>query len=137
MDHFTRFSHMAAGLLIAALALPEDAQSSIPVNASDQGGRVRQICETVLRVNPGEAVFDACVGGLEDSLMVGRHDPAAQPIPIAEDPDAGRSYYAVSNGARFHREQLACAQLGFDATAFTSCVMNLSGTLQAIDHPMG
>jgi hypothetical protein len=135
MDHFTRFSHMAAGLLIAILALPEDAQSSIPVNATDQSGRVRQICETVLRVNPGDAVFGACVDGLLDSLSVGRH--AAQPIPIAEDPDAGRSYYAVSNSARFHREQLACAQLGFDAGAFTSCVMNLSGTLQAIDHPMG
>jgi hypothetical protein len=137
MDHFARFSHMAAGLLIATLALPEGAQSSIPVDSTDQGTRVRHICETVLRVSPGDAAFDACISGLLDSLNVGRHDAAAHPIPIADDPDAGRSYYAVSNGARFHREQLVCAQLGFDAGAFTSCVMNLSGTLQAVDHPMG
>lgn len=137
MDHFTHLTHMAAGLLIATLALPEGAQSSVPVNATDQGVRVRQICETVLRVSPGEAAFEACVGGLMNSLSVGRHDLAARPIPIADDPDAGRSYYTVTNGTRFHREQLACAQLGFDATAYTSCVMNLSATLEALDHPMG
>ncbi len=137
MDHFTRFSHMVAGLMIATLAVPDGAQSSIPANATDPGTRVRQICETVLRVSPGEAAFEACVGGLTDSLSVGSRDPAAQPIPIADDPDAGRSYYTVTNGTRFHREQLACAQLGFDTTAYTSCVMNLSATLEALDHPMG
>jgi hypothetical protein len=137
MDRFTRFSHTAAGLLVAALALPDGAQSSIPDTATMQGAHVRQICETILRVSPGEADFDGCVSGLLDALSVGRHDPGALPIPIADDPDAGVSYYAVSNNTRFHRDQLACAQLGFDAGSFTSCVMNLSGTLQAIDHPLG
>src|ERR1700749_4678848 len=114
---------MAAGLLVAALALPDGAQSSIPGTDAPQGAHVRHICETILRVSPGEADFDGCVSGLVDALAVGRHDRGTQPIPIASDPDAGRSYYAVSNGTRFHRDQLACAQLGFDASAFTSCVM--------------
>jgi hypothetical protein len=117
MSQFTHRMHVAKIVVIAALTLATAAQARIdsPDRATIQGARVRQICETILRVQPGEADFNGCVSGLTDSLGVGNHDDAAQTIQIAADPDASRSYYAVSNGDRFHREQLACAQLGFDA----------------------
>jgi hypothetical protein len=48
-----------------------------------------------------------------------------------------RSYFSVSNGDRFRREQLGCAQLGLDPVsgAFDSCVAGLRSALFAADNP--
>lgn len=49
-------------------------------NANDPArgeiAQARQVCETVVRVRPGEAHFDACVSSLTDSLNDARRDRA-------------------------------------------------------------
>jgi hypothetical protein len=53
-------------------------------------------------------------------------------------PGGTRSYFAVSPGTAFRREQLACAELGLDPTggAFSGCAADLHAALAAADNPM-
>ncbi len=55
----------------------------------------------------------------------------------ADIPEAGKSYFYASSRARFHREQLSCAAIGFDPSkgGFGSCVASLAATLFALDNP--
>jgi hypothetical protein len=124
---------LAACMLIASAVSPVRAASDSAVSP-DQARGARQICQTVIGVSPGEEAFAECVSDLQDTPS--SHAEAGRLVHIVGDPTVGQSYYSVSNGTRFHREQLACVQLGVDPVAFTSCVMNLSATLQASDHAM-
>jgi hypothetical protein len=64
-------------------------------------------------------------------------DTASALTGIADDPQSSESYFAVTSGTQFHREQQACALLGLDPAfgAFANCVTDLQSTLQAIGEP--
>jgi hypothetical protein len=72
-------------------------------------------------------------------------DPSKQPLQTAASttantlsgPTAGSFYYASAHEA-MRREQLACAELGFEppSALFAGCVKNLSDNLFAIDNPI-
>jgi hypothetical protein len=53
-------------------------------------------------------------------------------------PGGTRSYFAVSPGTAFRREQLACAEVGLDPTGgvFPGCAADLHAALAAADNPM-
>ena len=63
-------------------------------------------------------------------------DPA--PDRTAASPGGTRSWYAVSPGVAFRREQTACAAMGFDPVdgAFSACSADLHAALAAADNPM-
>ena len=92
-------------------------------------------------LKPGNADLSLCLLRAADTTP----DPAAVKLPdiagmtagIAADPQSSKSYFAVTPGMKFHREQQACAMLGFDPAfgAFASCVADLQSTLQTIDMP--
>ncbi|HEY1631421.1 MAG TPA: hypothetical protein VGF56_08895 [Rhizomicrobium sp.] len=94
-------------------------------------------------LKPGSADLSLCLLQAADTTP----DPAAVKLPdiasmtagIAADPQSTKSYFAVTPSTKFHREQQACAMLGFDPAfgAFANCVADLQGTLQAIDASEG
>ena len=103
--------------------------------ARDGLAQVQQVCETVVRLRPGEVHFDACVSSLAGSLRDMKPEHGAMPaIEVAETPEsyAGTSFTAVR-----HREEQACARVGFNPAfgAFSSCVADLQASLQWYDTP--
>jgi hypothetical protein len=92
-------------------------------------------------LKPGSADLSLCLLRAADTTP----DPAAVKLPdiasmtagVAADPQSSKSYFAVTQGTKFHREQQACAMLGFDPAfgAFANCVADLQSTLQTIDMP--
>jgi hypothetical protein len=66
-------------------------------------------------------------------------DPASVVAVMTDDTQSSKSYFAVSSDTKIHREQEACARLGFDPAyaAFANCVANLQSTLQGIDMSGG
>jgi len=178
--------HRASAAIIAALAfagIVAQAQASSDFNngpTPNQLAQARQICESIMRVRPGEEHFDGCVSSLTDSLEVASHSrimqqahndcfakglkPNTSDLAVcilqaadtntntdstnppnianmnasqAEDAELSGSAFAASPDVIFRREQLACAQIGFDPAfgAFANCVANLSVTLESVDHP--
>jgi len=135
------------------------ARPDISAPGPDQLALTRQICGSVIRLQPGEEQFDGCVSSLTDSLRSAGRDRA---VRLAHDdclarglrrdsPDSAvcvlkatepepaqssRSYFTVTPGVARQREQQACAQLGFDPAtgAFANCFADLSSTLRNIDH---
>jgi hypothetical protein len=127
--------------------------------ATAELSRIGQICETVIRVQPGDEHYVGCVESLSDSVQSARQDRVVQqPSEDCLDrgfksgsPDLARcapesaeaqarsstSYYYASRDDVFRREQLSCVRLGVDPVggAFSSCVASLAGTLETIDMP--
>jgi hypothetical protein len=127
---------IAGAMLVAATAASaQGANGNANYPARDELAQAQQVCETVIHFRPGEARFDACVSSLVVSLSsVNRDHAAIQAIGNAEDPE---TYVGTSFDAVFHREQQACAHLGFDPafSAFTNCVGNLQANLEWLDFP--
>ena len=69
MSHYAEIARShAAVALIGAMAI---ASMIAPAQAADLTGSeqlVHQICQTVIRVQPGESEFDGCVSSLADSV---------------------------------------------------------------------
>jgi hypothetical protein len=82
-------------------------------------------------LTPGEAAFDEC------ELRLANARPAPAPVGDAPPVSGGRSYFSGSRADAAHRDELACARLGFDpaGTAFQSCVGNLRGALARASMP--
>jgi hypothetical protein len=181
MTFFTQMVRAPAAVLIGAITV---ASIAAPAQASGKTGAellVRQACQSVIRVQPGESYFEGCVSSLADSLESASRaravaqardvcfalglkprsadlslcllkaadtkpgpdaelpDTASMAIGVADDPQSSKSYFAVSSDTKIHREQEACARLGFDPAyaAFANCVANLQSTLQGIDMSGG
>src|SRR6201986_883404 len=59
----------AALAILFAVPSPASAATYNPSQlAPDQLARVQQICETTVRLRPGESHFNGCVAGLSESL---------------------------------------------------------------------
>jgi len=183
MTHFAHTARThAVAALIGAIAI---AGMGTPAQASGKTGAeplAQQICQTVIRVQPGEYHFDGCVSSLAASVDSASRDravaqarndcfvqglkpgsadlglcllragdatpgPSAIELPdatrvttaITDDPRSSKPYSSISSDAAFHREQQACALLGFDPAfgAFASCVTDLQNTLRPIVLPEG
>jgi hypothetical protein len=134
-----RWARSTSALAFAGLVGCASAATNNPGNLTpDQHARVTRVCETVLRVHPGEQHYDGCVESLSDTLgTVGRAQSAQSPRGSPAGASS-TSYFYASVDEIHRREQLSCARLGFDpaAGAFASCVAGLAGTLAAIDMPL-
>jgi hypothetical protein len=169
-------SALAGALALAAVA--GGGAAARPYNpdnlAADLAAHVGQVCQSIIRVQPGEEHYDSCVESLSDSLQSSgagravsqaRGDclakgfaqgssalavcelqstgaPPAEPgddtLVAANEPGGAKSYFSASPHDSFRREQLACAELGFDPAggAFGSCVADLQAALFSADNPM-
>jgi hypothetical protein len=127
---------IAGAMLMASTAAnAQGAYGNANYPARDGFGHVRQICETVVRLRPGEAHFDACVSSLVESIQSTRPDHRVmQQVVNAEVPEP---YVGTSFDAVHYREQQACARLGFDPAfgAFSNCVANLQANVERLDFP--
>jgi len=63
--------------------------------------------------------------------------PTPTPVSEARETRAATSYAYASPGEVIHREQLACARLGYDPTddGFAGCVAGLRAAMFDADHP--
>src|ERR1700691_2371608 len=95
---------IAGAMLMASTAAnAQGAYGNANGPARDGLVQVRQVCETIVRLRPGEAHFDACVSSLADSLNEARRDRVVvQPVVNVEGPE---SYAGTSFDAVHHREQ--------------------------------
>jgi hypothetical protein len=85
---------------------------------------------------PGTPALAKCALGASDTSLATSVDPS--PDRTVAPPGGRRSYFAVSPGMAFRRDQLACAELGLDPTgsAFSACAADLRAALAAADNPM-
>jgi hypothetical protein len=131
---------MAAAIALASVAVCARADTANP-NAGQAAG-VAEICQTVIRLEPGGAQYEACVLSLADSLRSLGHDHATQRAQVALQstggtPASSRSYFYASEREVYRREQVSCIRLGFDPMdgAFATCVANLDGRLFEANNP--
>jgi hypothetical protein len=124
---------MAGAVLITGAADAHGMYADGPVR--DQLAHIRQVCETVVRLRPGEAHFDACVASLSGSLFDARR--AQRPMEPAGDVQAPYAAVGSSFDAVRHREEQACVRAGLvpSSGAFPDCVANLQAVLQWLDFP--
>jgi hypothetical protein len=82
-------------------------------------------------LRPGSSALAVC------ELQSTATPPAAGDAPPTE-PGGAKSYFSASPRDSFRREQLACAEVGFDPAggAFDSCVASLRAALFSADNPM-
>ena len=131
--------------IAAALATLAGCATAEPYNpghlAPDQLARVGEICQSVLRVSPGEQHFVGCVESLSQSARSAGEVHVASSLSDASSGPVERkssaSYFAVSTAEVRRRVQLSCVRLGLDPTGvdYPSCVANLAGTMQGFDLP--
>jgi hypothetical protein len=150
---------MAGAIALASVAVYARAGAANPDNpAADPVVGVGEICQTTIRLQPGDAQYESCVLSLADSLrsLAGDHalreaqisclDKGSTPDSgLAEcaspstdaDPRSSKSYFYVSQRVVSGREQLSCVRLGLKPgdSAFANCVANLDGRLFAADNP--
>ncbi len=148
---------MAAAIALASIAHCARADAVNPDAA--QPADVGEICQTVIRLEPGGAQYEACVLSLAGSQRGLGRDPAVRQAQFhcldnGLKPDsrgfaectlqstgaastASRSYFYASQREVYRREQLSCVRLGFETTdsAFADCVTHLDGRLFAADNP--
>jgi hypothetical protein len=157
-----RLRRKTAGVAAGAIALASVAayaRADAPGADAGQDASVAEICQTVVRIEPGGAQYEACVLSLADSLRSLGRDRAMRQARIdcldkglrpdsrglaertlqltGAGPTSSRSYFYVSQSEVYRREQLSCIRLGFDPAdgAFADCVANLDGGLFAADNP--
>jgi hypothetical protein len=87
-------------------------------------------------LSPATPALATCTLGVAETSSATSSD--LPPDRTVAPPGGTRSYFAVSPGTAFRREQLACAELGLDPTggAFSSCAAGLHAALAAADNPM-
>ena len=114
-------------------------------------GCVASLSDSLDGVSQGRALWTAHDACLQKGLKPGSPDLAvctlrssqarpadASGLTLASAaPGHAKSYFSASNRDRFHREQLACAELGLNpvAAAFDSCVAGLRSSLFEADNP--
>ena len=139
---------------LALLASPAQATSR-GMQVSKQGASPRQICHDVMRLSPGEALYEGCVASLEEFRRSAAADPAGglspgacfagrasrgnADIKMCEAPGTSVSFYAASFDTKIDRERRACALLGLAprGVAFTRCVSNLQDSVDTAGEPDG
>ncbi len=84
----------------------------------------------------GEARLSECEVRATSSDVTRVSEMASPAIDAAKSTQSVKSYFYVSSGEIRRREELACAQLGFDPSfgGFGTCVANLSSALFSADH---
>jgi hypothetical protein len=120
-------------------SLTDSAQS---ISRGRAVAQARDVC-FARGLKPGSTDLNLCLLRAADT----KADPDAIDLPdtagvaagMTNDPQSSKSYFVVSSDTKIHREQEACARLGFDPAfgAFANCVANLQGTLQGIDMSGG
>jgi hypothetical protein len=155
-----------AGVATAALARPSnpDGQLSrvgqicssvlgVQPGQAQYDGCAESLSGSLHGANQGASLWAAHDACLDKGLKSGSADLAvctlqssrAKPADIkASDltltgvgPAPAKSYFSASNRDRFHREQLACAELGLNpvSSAFDGCVAGLRSNLFELDNP--
>jgi len=137
---------MAGAIALASVAVCARADAANPDTGQIIG--VGEICQTVIRLEPGGAQYAACVLSLADSLRgLSKTDCLDQGLKpglaactlqsTGPEPTSSRSYFYASQREIYRREQQSCVRLGFEPAdgAFADCVANLDGRLFAADNP--
>ncbi|HEY3888408.1 MAG TPA: hypothetical protein VGL73_07535 [Caulobacteraceae bacterium] len=145
---------MAGAIALASIAVCARAGSANPDAGQIVG--VGEICQTVIRLEPGGAQYEGCVLSLSNSLRVLGRDRALREAKVhclddglkpglaecalqstGAQPTSPRSYFYAPQREIYRREQLSCTRLGFAPGdgAFANCVANLDGRLFAADNP--
>jgi hypothetical protein len=144
-NHAVRLRRTSAAIMAGAIALASvaaGARANAAIPDAGQAASVAEICQTIIRLEPGGAQYEACVLSLAASQRSLGRDRVAQEARIALHSTDGtatssRSYFYASEREVFRREQLSCARLGFDRGdgAFATCVADLDGRLFEANNP--
>jgi hypothetical protein len=144
-NHAVRLRRKSAAIVAAAIALASvvvGAQANAANPDAGQATSVAEICQTIIRLEPGGAQYEACVLSLAGSQRSLGRDRAVRQAQVALEssgaaPTSSRSYFYASEREVFRREQLSCARLGFepDDGALANCVADLDGRLFEADNP--
>ena len=83
-------------------------------------------------LTPQTPAFAECELAAAPARVSAAGDPGETP-----EPGGSRSYFMISRGTAFQRDQLACARLGFDPDqeGFSGCVADLRAALSRASEP--